>query len=76
MVLSCLHRFHILMLSITVSTELHERDVLLVDMSDNKVDLNEFYDEQRLASMILTGKYFSARLPEVGMAKFSLVPLS
>ncbi|MFP3029058.1 MAG: hypothetical protein ACEY3J_01630 [Arsenophonus sp.] len=46
------------MLSITAATELHEPDVLLVDMSDNKVDLNEFCHEQKLASMILTVEYF------------------
>ncbi len=47
------HRFRRLMLSVTAATELHERDVLLVDMSDSEVDLNEFCHEQKLAPMIL-----------------------
>ncbi len=64
------------MLSVTAATELHERDVLLVDMSDSEVDLNEFCHEQKLAPMILRGEYFSARAREVGMAEFSLAPQS
>lgn len=70
------HRFRRLMLSVTAATELHERDVLLVDMSDSEVDLNEFCHEQKLAPMILRGEYFSARAREVGMAEFSLAPQS
>ncbi|WGL97418.1 SLC13 family permease [Arsenophonus sp. aPb] len=70
------HRFRRLMLSVTAATELHERDVLLVDMSDSEVDLNEFCHEQKLAPMILRGEYFSARSREVGMAEFSLAPQS
>lgn len=70
------HRFRRLMLSVTAATELHERDVLLVDMSDSEVDLNGFCHEQKLAPMILTGEYFSARAREVGMAEFSLAPQS
>jgi len=70
------HRFRRLMLSVTAATELHERDVLLVDISESEVDLNDFCHEQKLAPMILRGEYFSARSREVGMAEFSLAPQS
>jgi di/tricarboxylate transporter len=70
------HRFRRLMLSVTATTELHERDVLLVDMADSEVDLNEFCHQQKLTPMILRGEYFSARSREVGMAEFSLAPQS
>lgn len=70
------YRFRRLMLSVTAATELHERDVLLVDISDSEVDLNKFCHQQKLTPMNLRGEYFSARSREVGMAEFSLAPQS
>ena len=66
------HRFRRLMLSVTATTVLHERDVLLVTISNSEVELAEFCHEQKLQPILLRGEYFSARSREVGLAEFSL----
>ena len=67
-------RFRRVMVSATGSSELHENDVLLIDMSDCDVDLREFCTEQMLEPMVLRGEYFSEQARNVGMAEVSLIP--
>ncbi|WP_118987421.1 SLC13 family permease [Photorhabdus sp. CRCIA-P01] len=69
-------RFRRVMVSAMGNTELRERDVLLIDMSDSEVDLREFCSEQLLEPMVLRGEYFSERSRNVGMAEVSLIPES
>ncbi|NRN29764.1 SLC13 family permease [Photorhabdus heterorhabditis] len=69
-------RFRRVMVNATGNTELRERDVLLIDMSDSDVDLREFCSEQLLEPMVLRGEYFSAQSRNVGMAEVSLIPES
>ncbi|HAY0635632.1 SLC13 family permease [Serratia rubidaea] len=67
-------RFRRVMVSASGSTELRERDVLLIDMSASDVDLREFCGEQQLEPMVLRGDYFSEQSRNVGMAEVSLIP--
>jgi di/tricarboxylate transporter len=67
-------RFRRVMVSATGSSELHENDVLLIDMSDGDMDLREFCTEQMLEPMVLRGEYFSEQARNVGMAEVSLIP--
>ena len=67
-------RFRRVMVSASGSTELRERDVLLIDMSASDVDLREFCSEQQLEPMVLRGDYFSEQSRNVGMAEVSLIP--
>ena len=67
-------RFRRVMVSASGSTELRERDVLLIDMSASDVDLREFCGEQQLEPMVLRGDYFSDQSRNVGMAEVSLIP--
>lgn len=67
-------KFRRVMVSATGTTELHERDVLLIDMSDTDVDLREFCTEQQLEPMVLRGDYFSEQSRDVGMAEVTLIP--
>ncbi|ATA21385.1 di/tricarboxylate transporter [Gibbsiella quercinecans] len=67
-------RFRRVMISASGSTELRERDVLLIDMSDSDVDLRQFCSEQLLEPMVLRGDYFSEQARNVGMAEVSLIP--
>ncbi|CDH26071.1 SLC13 family permease [Xenorhabdus bovienii] len=67
-------KFRRVMVAATGETELHQQDVLLVDMSDSDVDLREFCSEQRLEPMILRGEYFSEQSRDVGMAEVSVIP--
>ncbi|AJI95726.1 citrate transporter family protein [Yersinia ruckeri] len=67
-------RFRRVMVSATGSSELHENDVLLIDMSDCDIDLREFCSEQMLEPMVLRGEYFSEQARNVGMAEVSLIP--
>ncbi|MDE9493692.1 SLC13 family permease [Xenorhabdus bovienii] len=69
-------KFRRVMVAATGETELHQQDVLLVDMSDSDVDLREFCSEQRLEPMILRGEYFSEQSRDVGMAEVSVIPES
>ncbi|MCC8376124.1 SLC13 family permease [Photorhabdus sp. HUG-39] len=69
-------RFRRVMVSAMGNTELRERDVLLVDMSDSEVDLRQFCSEQLLEPMVLRGEYFSEQSRNVGMAEVSLIPES
>ncbi|EQB99106.1 SLC13 family permease [Photorhabdus temperata] len=69
-------RFRRVMVSAVGNTELRERDVLLIDMSDSEVDLREFCSEQLLEPMVLRGEYFSEQSRNVGMAEVSLIPES
>lgn len=67
-------RFRRVMVSATGGTELRERDVLLVDMSESDVDLREFCAEQMLEPMVLRGEYFSEQSRDVGLAEVSMNP--
>lgn len=67
-------RFRRLIVSASGSTELHEGDVLLIDMSDYDTDLRQFCSEQLLEPMVLRGEYFSEQSRSVGMAEVSLIP--
>ncbi|MDE9444361.1 SLC13 family permease [Xenorhabdus bovienii] len=69
-------KFRRVMVAATGETELHQQDVLLVDMSDSDVDLREFCSEQRLEPIILRGEYFSEQSRDVGMAEVSVIPES
>ncbi|WP_445375102.1 SLC13 family permease [Photorhabdus tasmaniensis] len=69
-------RFRRVMVSAIGNTELRERDVLLIDMSDSEVDLREFCSEQWLEPMVLRGEYFSEQSRNVGMAEVSVIPES
>ncbi|MDE9542637.1 SLC13 family permease [Xenorhabdus bovienii] len=69
-------KFRRVMVAATGETELHQQDVLLVDMSDSDVNLREFCSEQRLEPMILRGEYFSEQSRDVGMAEVSVIPES
>ncbi|NHB97242.1 SLC13 family permease [Photorhabdus stackebrandtii] len=69
-------RFRRVMVSAVGNTELRERDVLLIDMSDSEVDLRQFCSEQWLEPMVLRGEYFSEQSRNVGMAEVSLIPES
>ncbi|CBJ82055.1 putative response regulator, membrane protein [Xenorhabdus bovienii str. Jollieti] len=69
-------KFRRVMVAATGETELHQQDVLLVDMSDSDVDLREFCSEQQLEPMILRGEYFSEQSRDVGMAEVSVIPES
>jgi len=67
-------KFRRVMVSAIGNTELKDRDVLLIDMSDSEVDLREFCAEQMLEPMVLRGEYFSEQARDVGMAEVTIVP--
>ncbi len=67
-------KFRRVMVSVSSNTELHQRDVLLIDMSASDMDLRQFCSEKMLEPMILRGEYFSDQARDVGMAEVTLIP--
>ncbi|MEA9389144.1 SLC13 family permease [Acerihabitans sp. TG2] len=67
-------KFRRVMISAGGNTELHQRDVLLIDMTTSENGLRQFCGEQQLEPMVLRGEYFSEQARDVGMAEVSLIP--
>jgi len=67
-------KFRRVMISAGGNTELHQRDVLLIDMTTSDMGLRQFCREQQLEPMVLRGEYFSEQARDVGMAEVSLIP--
>jgi len=67
-------KFRRVMISAGGNTELHQRDVLLIDMTTSEMGLRQFCREQQLEPMVLRGEYFSEQARDVGMAEVSLIP--
>ncbi len=67
-------KFRRVMISAGGNTELHQRDVLLIDMTASEMGLRQFCSEQHLEPLILRGEYFSDQARDVGMAEVSLIP--
>lgn len=67
-------KFRRVMVSVTGSTELRARDVLLIDMTDSEISVRQFCVDEQLEPMVLRGDYFSEQSRDVGMAEVSLIP--
>ncbi|QEH48853.1 SLC13 family permease [Aggregatibacter actinomycetemcomitans] len=69
-------RFRPLFIAALGTSEIREKDILLMDISDPELDIETFCTEYNLERAEIRAQYFSEQASSIGMAELILVPNS
>ncbi|WP_233113475.1 SLC13 family permease [Aggregatibacter actinomycetemcomitans] len=69
-------RFRLLFIAALGTSEVREKDILLMDISDPELDIETFCTEYNLERAEIRAQYFSEQASSIGMAELILVPNS
>ncbi|MBN6080347.1 SLC13 family permease [Aggregatibacter actinomycetemcomitans] len=69
-------RFRPVFIAALGTSEIHEKDILLMDISDPELNIETFCTEYNLERAEIRAQYFSEQASSIGMAELILVPNS